>query len=95
MIHIGAVISSNTLFRMAGGAVRDLMMGITPADIDFASDATPTQMKELFEKEGVRMLHKKGEEHGTITCRINSTANFEVTTLRLSLVLSLHLKLNF
>ena len=30
--------------RIAGGAVRDLLMGITPADVDFASTATPQQM---------------------------------------------------
>ncbi|CAD5224554.1 unnamed protein product [Bursaphelenchus okinawaensis] len=72
--------------RIAGGPVRDLLMGIQPADIDFASTATPTQMKELFEKENIRMLHKKGEEHGTITCRINDKENFEVTTLRIDVV---------
>ncbi|VDN25039.1 unnamed protein product [Gongylonema pulchrum] len=31
--------------RMAGGAVRDLLMGIKPSDVDFATDATPEQMK--------------------------------------------------
>lgn len=67
---------------MAGGAVRDLLMGIQPADVDFASNATPTQLKEMFEKEKIRMLHKRGEEHGTITCRINEKENFEITTLR-------------
>lgn len=30
---------------MAGGAVRDLLMGIKPSDIDFATDATPEKMK--------------------------------------------------
>lgn len=34
-----------TNFRIAGGAVRDLLMGIRPADVDFATTATPTQMK--------------------------------------------------
>lgn len=28
------------------------------------------------------MLHKRGEEHGTITCRIDDAENFEITTLR-------------
>jgi tRNA nucleotidyltransferase (CCA-adding enzyme) len=72
--------------RIAGGAVRDLIMDIVPEDIDFASTATPPQMKEMFEKEHIRMLHKKGEEHGTITCRINEKQNFEVTTLRVDVV---------
>ncbi|KAH7710201.1 polyA polymerase family protein [Aphelenchoides avenae] len=72
--------------RMAGGAVRDLLMGITPADVDFASTATPTEMQDLFTRENIRMLHKRGESHGTITCRINDKENFEITTLRIDVV---------
>lgn len=75
---------------MAGGAVRDLLMGLKPSDVDFASTATPTEMKNLFENEGIRMLNKKGEEHGTITCRMNDKENFEITTLR---YLELYLKI--
>ncbi|VDN42427.1 unnamed protein product [Gongylonema pulchrum] len=67
---------------MAGGAVRDLLMGIKPSDVDFATDATPEQMKELFTREQIRMLNKNGEEHGTVTCRIDDKENFEITTLR-------------
>ncbi|KAL7073177.1 hypothetical protein ACQ4LE_007532, partial [Meloidogyne hapla] len=72
--------------RMAGGAVRDLLMGVRPADVDFATDATPTQMKEIFTQEQIRMLNKNGEEHGTITCRIDDKENFEITTLRIDVV---------
>ncbi|PIC22231.1 hypothetical protein B9Z55_016361 [Caenorhabditis nigoni] len=76
----------NYELRIAGGAVRDLLMNIRPADVDFASTATPTQMKEMFEQENIRMLHKRGEEHGTITCRIDEKENFEITTLRIDVV---------
>uniref|UniRef100_F1L3Q5 tRNA-nucleotidyltransferase 1 n=1 Tax=Ascaris suum TaxID=6253 RepID=F1L3Q5_ASCSU len=79
-------IANKFQLRMAGGAVRDLLMGLRPADIDFASDATPSQMKELFTREGIRMLNKNGEEHGTITCRIDDKENFEITTLRIDVV---------
>uniref|UniRef100_A0A914ZLM7 CCA tRNA nucleotidyltransferase 1, mitochondrial n=1 Tax=Parascaris univalens TaxID=6257 RepID=A0A914ZLM7_PARUN len=79
-------IANKFQLRMAGGAVRDLLMGLKPADIDFASDATPSQMKELFNREGIRMLNKNGEEHGTITCRIDDKENFEITTLRIDVV---------
>jgi len=72
--------------RIAGGAVRDLMMDKTPTDIDFATTATPTQMKEMFTKEQVRMINNKGEEHGTITARIADKENYEVTTLRIDKV---------
>ena len=45
--------------RIAGGAVRDLLSDQTPADVDFATTATPDQMKEMFEKVGISTLIKK------------------------------------
>jgi len=57
-------------------------MGIKPHDVDFASTATPVQMKEMFDKAQVRMLNKNGEAHGTITAYINEKEIFEITTLR-------------
>ncbi|KAL5008748.1 hypothetical protein ScPMuIL_014329 [Solemya velum] len=73
----------NYELRVAGGAVRDLLMGKQPNDVDFATTATPTEMKEMFELEKVRMINAKGESHGTVTARINDKENFEVTTLRI------------
>lgn len=57
--------------RIAGGPVRDLLMGKQPHDIDLATTATPAQMKEMFELEQIRMINTKGESHGTITARID------------------------
>uniref|UniRef100_A0A0A9Y0H3 CCA tRNA nucleotidyltransferase 1, mitochondrial n=1 Tax=Lygus hesperus TaxID=30085 RepID=A0A0A9Y0H3_LYGHE len=68
--------------RIAGGAVRDILSGKIPKDVDFATTATPDQMKEMLSNEQIRMINMKGEKHGTITARINND-NFEVTTLRL------------
>ncbi|KAH8310635.1 hypothetical protein KR044_002319, partial [Drosophila immigrans] len=73
----------NYELRIAGGAVRDILMGIKPKDVDLATTATPDQMKEMFSKEEVRMINAKGEKHGTITPRIHNKENFEVTTLRI------------
>ncbi|XP_017883606.1 CCA tRNA nucleotidyltransferase 1, mitochondrial [Ceratina calcarata] len=73
----------NYEIKIAGGAVRDILMDIKPTDLDFATDATPDQMKEMFEKEKVRLINAKGEKHGTMTPRINDKENFEVTTLRI------------
>ena len=61
--------------RIAGGAVRDLLMEKQPHDIDFATTATPDEMKTMFEKESIRMINMKGEKHGTITCRINDNVS--------------------
>jgi len=72
--------------RIAGGAVRDLLIGKQPTDLDFATDATPQQMKKMFEKEEIRMINENGENHGTITARINNKENFEITTLRIDVL---------
>ncbi|XP_032521014.2 CCA tRNA nucleotidyltransferase 1, mitochondrial isoform X2 [Danaus plexippus] len=72
--------------RIAGGAVRDLLLGQPAKDLDFATTATPQQMKEMFTTENVRMINMSGEKHGTITPRINDKENFEVTTLRVDIV---------
>ena len=69
--------------RIAGGAVRDILMGRRPNDVDFATTATPAEMTAMFEAEGIRMIHDKGAEHGTVTVRIDEKENFEITTLRI------------
>lgn len=56
-------------------------MNKKPKDLDFATNATPDQMKSMFEKEGVRMINNKGEKHGTITPRINDKENYEVSAI--------------
>jgi hypothetical protein len=57
--------------RIAGGAVRDLLMDIEPNDIDLATNALPNQMLNLFEKEKIRIFNLNGLKHGTIAIRIN------------------------
>ncbi|XP_033822966.1 CCA tRNA nucleotidyltransferase 1, mitochondrial isoform X1 [Periophthalmus magnuspinnatus] len=72
---------NNYELRIAGGAVRDLLSGRRPDDVDFATTATPDEMKCMFQAAGIRLINNKGEKHGTITARIHNE-NFEVTTLR-------------
>ncbi|XP_058172246.1 CCA tRNA nucleotidyltransferase 1, mitochondrial [Anopheles ziemanni] len=76
----------NHEIRIAGGAVRDILMKINPKDVDIATTATPAEMKEIFTKENIRMVNMNGEKHGTITPRINDKENFEITTLRIDAV---------
>ncbi|VDK38803.1 unnamed protein product [Taenia asiatica] len=57
--------------RVAGGAVRDILMKKEPKDIDLATTATPAQMIDMFTKEELRILNRNGESHGTVTVRIN------------------------
>lgn len=61
---------------------RDLLLHKCPTDIDFATVATPTEMKAMFEANQIRMVNVNGEKHGTVTPRIKN-AQFEVTTLRI------------
>lgn len=61
-------------------------MQMKPKDLDFATTATPDQMKMMFNEKNVRMINMKGEKHGTITPRINDKENFEITTLRIDVV---------
>ena len=71
--------------RLCGGAVRDILLGKKPKDLDFASVATPDQMIAMFNKEGIRLISETGWTHGTVTCRLEEE-NFEITTLRIDTV---------
>ena len=74
---------SNYQLRLCGGAVRDILSGKQPKDLDFATTATPDQMEEMYKKNNVRVIAgESGKKHGTITCRIDEE-NYEVTTLRI------------
>jgi len=74
----------NYEIRLCGGAVRDILMNETPADLDFASTATPTEMIEILEKENIRIINKGGLKHGTVTTHVDGV-NFEITTLRIDI----------
>jgi putative nucleotidyltransferase with HDIG domain len=62
---------------MVGGAVRDMIMGKEPHDYDFASDATPDEIQEMFAH-----TVPTGIQHGTVTV-ISEGQHFEITTYRI------------
>lgn len=66
--------------RIAGGFVRDTVMGVTPKDVDFCTTALPEQVVEVAEKAGFR-VEPTGLQHGTVSVIIDGVA-YEVTTLR-------------
>jgi len=66
--------------RIAGGAVRDSLLGEAVADIDVATTTLPEESVRRAEAEGFRTI-PTGVEHGTVTV-IASGRPFEVTTLR-------------
>jgi len=67
---------NNHQLRIAGGAVRDLLMEIEPNDIDLATDALPNQMVDLFHKENIRIFNLNGLKHGTVAIRMNDKVSF-------------------
>lgn len=67
--------------RIVGGAVRDLILGKKPKDVDLASDAQPEESIKYLEKAGIRVI-PTGIQHGTITAVVNGE-DYEITTLRI------------
>jgi poly(A) polymerase len=59
---------------IVGGAVRDLLLGLSPKDFDVATDATPEQVKSLFRRAFiigrrfriVHVVYGRGREHEVI-----------------------------
>ena len=65
----------NYELRIAGGAIRDLLMNTEPHDIDLATNALPQQMIEIFEKEKIRIFNLNGIKHGTVSVRVDDKVN--------------------
>ena len=66
--------------RIAGGAVRDAVLGRPGADIDIATTTLPDQTIHRAEASGFRTV-PTGIDHGTVTVIVGA-APIEVTTLR-------------
>lgn len=75
----------NTLSRagfhayLVGGCVRDHLRGLEPHDYDMTTDATPTEMREVFA--GYKCI-ETGLKHGTVTVLLDGEP-IEITTYRL------------
>lgn len=63
---------------LIGGSVRDFIMGLPIGDIDITTNATPTQVKEVFND--FRVI-ETGIKHGTVTVLIDNEP-LEITTYR-------------
>jgi len=76
-----AMIRAGHEVRIVGGAVRDLVLGKDPKDIDMATDATPDEMMKIFDQAGIR-YEPTGLQHGTLTVILDGEP-IEITTLRI------------
>lgn len=73
--------------RIAGGAVRDGLLGRPVNDIDIATDQSPDAVMALGKKAGLG-VHPTGLKHGTVTLaagRGKARRSYEVTSLRVDL----------
>jgi len=70
-----------TPIRVAGGAVRDLLVGAEPKDWDLATPLRPEVVTQRAEKAGFKVL-PTGLQHGTVTVVVDGEP-LEVTTLRI------------
>ena len=66
--------------RVAGGAVRNALLGIPVADIDLATNLSPEQVTKACKAAGLA-VHPTGIDHGTVTV-VSNHHPYEVTTLR-------------
>jgi poly(A) polymerase len=66
--------------RVAGGAVRNALMGEVVGDIDLATTLSPQKIMEIFKFAG-HSVYPTGIDHGTVTVVIGGHT-YEITTLR-------------
>ncbi len=72
--------SSGYKAYVAGGAVRDIVLGKTPHDYDIATSAQPSDTIRVFRESGIGFFDNAAK-HGTVTA-ITEEGNVEVTTFR-------------
>ena len=65
---------------IVGGAVRDALLEKDFKDIDFATNAKPTEIKRIFKDYPI--INKNGEKHGTITIMYKNY-QVEISTYRI------------
>ena len=66
--------------RVAGGAVRNALLGEPIGDIDIATTLQPQEVMTAFKAAGLS-VHPTGIEHGTVTVVVDHKP-YEITTLR-------------
>jgi tRNA nucleotidyltransferase (CCA-adding enzyme) len=72
--------------RVVGGAVRDFLLGRSPRDIDFATDAEPAELIFIFDLEGID-YDVEGIQHGTVKA-VFGNSKIDVTSIKYKLKLT-------
>jgi len=66
---------------LVGGAVRDLLLGALPDELDFATSALPSVTASILRTSIEGSIYRMGEKYGTIGIQ-TSTLPYEITTYR-------------
>jgi poly(A) polymerase len=77
----GAFSAAGRSLYLVGGPVRDLLLGRRSSDLDFTTDAHPTEVKQLLRRAGADHIFAIGEKFGTIG-GIFEDEVVEITTYR-------------
>jgi poly(A) polymerase len=75
------ILNAGGTTRVAGGAVRNALLGVPVADVDLATTLAPEAVMAKAREAGLG-VHPTGLEHGTVTV-VADGRPFEVTTLRI------------
>lgn len=72
--------------RVAGGAVRDALLGRPVSDVDIATTLPPEQVVQFLNDAGIKSV-PTGLSHGTVTAVVgeSDTDVYQITTLRLDI----------
>ena len=63
---VSEIFKNRATVRLVGGAVRDLILGSKPSDLDFAIDIPPEKVIEIAQEKGIPYI-PTGLQHGTGT----------------------------
>lgn len=77
---VSEIFKDQANIRLVGGAVRDLVIGNNPNDLDFAIDISPEKVMEICQSRSIPYI-PIGLPHGTVALVIDGK-RFEITTLR-------------
>jgi tRNA nucleotidyltransferase/poly(A) polymerase len=57
-----------------GGAVRDILLGVTPHDIDLATTATNDEIINMIQRDSnIKLIYTRAEQFGTLTLVVGTT----------------------
>jgi tRNA nucleotidyltransferase/poly(A) polymerase len=60
--------------RLIGGAVRDILLGVVPHDIDLATTATTNDMLKIIQGDSnIELIYTRAEQFGTLTLIVGTT----------------------